>query len=410
MTSQPYLKQMGHTMVSTKGSNLLMIIGLFHPIVGGAEKVCQTLSKRFMEQGISVTILTQYCDGMPEHEVIDGVPVYRKMKGWHPFGTVYMFSVLSFLIKNRRRFDVIQCFGLFLFIPPAVLIKYFCDKKVVLRLLCSGDCGDFAGIKQLTLKRLIIAAAKRCDRIIYLSQDIRHELLEHHFPPEKLVCIPNGVDVERFAPLKYSEHHGAQNICFVGRLVKQKGLEFLIKAMGVVVAQEKDVTLLIVGSGEQRVYLEDLCRRLKLDDHVAFVGGQEDVLFYYHQSWMVILPSESEGMSNVLLEAMACALPIVATDIGGNVELVGKRKKEMIPARGGRYFICENGILIPPQDVDALAEAIVHLLRNRDLSKSMGCSARKKVEESYSSNHVMSQYTSLYEAIQKKVKDATEEI
>jgi glycosyltransferase involved in cell wall biosynthesis len=136
-----------------------------------------------------------------------------------------------------------------------------------------------------------------------------------------------------------------------------------------------------------------------LDDHIAFVGGQENVLFYYHQSGIVILPSESEGMSNVLLEAMACALPIVATEIGGNVELVGKRKKEMMNARGGRYFICENGILIPPQDVDSLAEAIVQLLRNRSLSKSMGYSARKKVEESYNINHVTSQYASLYEAL-----------
>ena len=79
-----------------------MVIGLFHPVVGGAEKACQTLSKRLMGKGISVTILTQYRDGLPEQEIIDGIPVYRKMKGWHPFGLTYMFSVLSFLIKNRE--------------------------------------------------------------------------------------------------------------------------------------------------------------------------------------------------------------------------------------------------------------------------------------------------------------------
>jgi glycosyltransferase involved in cell wall biosynthesis len=376
-----------------------MVIGLFHPVVGGAEMFCQRLAKRFIARGISVTVLTQYRDGLPEYEVLDGIPVYRKMKGWHPFGLIYMFSVLSFLIKNRGRFDIIQCFGLFLFIPSAVLMKYLYKKKVVVRLMCSGDFGDFAGIKQLTFKRLIVVAAKRCDRIIYLSRDIKYELLEHHFPPEKLVCIPNGVDVERFAPIKRSEPRGSKNICFVGRIEPQKGLEFLIKAMCIVTSQENNVNLLLVGSGEQRVYLEDLSRRLKLDDHIVFVGGQNNVLSYYHQSGIVILPSESEGMSNVLLEAMACALPIVATDIGGNVELVGKRKKEMINARGVRYFICENGILIPPQDVDSLAAAIVLLLRNRALSKSMGYSARKKIEESYNISHVTSQYTSLYEAL-----------
>jgi glycosyltransferase involved in cell wall biosynthesis len=378
---------------------MLMVIGLFHPVVGGAEKACQALSKRLMEKGISVTILTQYRDGLPEYEIIDGIPVFRKMKGWHPLGLAYMFSVLWFLIKNRGRFDIIQCFGLFLFIPPAVLMKYFFDKKVVLRLLCSGHCGDFSGIKQLTFKRLIVVAAKRCDRIICLSQDIKQELLEYHFSTKKLVWIPNGVDIERFTPLYSSEQKGSKNICFVGRIEAQKGLEFLIKAMGIVITQEKNVNLFIVGSGAQRIYLEDLCRSLKLDGHIAFVGGQDNVLFYYHQSEFVILPSESEGMSNVLLEAMACALPIVATDIGGNVELVGKRKKEMMNVNGGKYFICENGILVSPQDVDSLAEAIVHLLRNRTLSNSMGHSARKKVEESYSLNHVTSQYFALYESL-----------
>ena len=379
-----------------KEINILMVIGLFHPVVGGAEKACQSLSKGLMKEGISVTILTQHRDGFPEHEVIDGIPVFRKMKGWHPFGITYMFSVLSFLIKNRGRFDIIQCFGLFLFVPPAVLMKYIFKKKVVVRLMCSGTCGDFSGIKQLTFKRLIVEAAKRCDRIVCLSQDIKHELLEYHFAPEKLVSIPNGVDIEQFAPLTRAEQQNSKNICFIGRIEVQKGLEFLIKAMCVVTTQENDVKLLIVGSGEQRDYLEDLCRKLKLDDRIAFLGEQDNVLSYYHQSEFVILPSESEGMSNVLLESMACALPIVTTDIGGNVELVGKPKKEMKNSNGGRYFICENGILISPEDVNSLAEAIVQLLRNKTLAKSMGYSARKKVEESYSLNQVTKHYCALY--------------
>ena len=201
-------------------------------------------------------------------------------------------------------------------------MKYCCGKKVVLRLLCSGDCGDFAGIDQLTFKRLIVAAAKRCDRIIYLSRDIKHELLEHHFPPEKLVCIPNGVDVERFAPLTRADHHGSKNICFVGRLEVQKGLDSLLRAMAIITSRDREVTLTLVGEGQQRAALEDLARSLSLASHVVFTGFVENVLPYYHRARVFVLPSLSEGMSNSLLEAMSCGLPVVATLVGGNREMV----------------------------------------------------------------------------------------
>jgi glycosyltransferase involved in cell wall biosynthesis len=382
-------------MVIAEGSKLLMVIGLFHPIVGGAEKVCQTLSKRFMDKGIAVTILTQYRDGLPEHEVIDGVPVYRKMKGWHPFGLVYMFSVLSFLIKNRGRFDIIQCFGLFLFIPPAVLMKYFCDKKVLLRLLCSGDCGDFAGIEQLTFKRLIVAAAKRCDRIIYLSDDIKHELLEHHFPPDKLAYIPNGVDVERFTPLKRSEHYGSKNICFVGRIEAQKGLEFLMRAMAVITSRDSEVTLTLVGEGQQRAALEDLARSLSLAHHVVFTGFVENVLPYYHSARVFVLPSLSEGMSSSLLEAMSCGLPVVTTLVGGSREIVAAPLvvEKQAPAP---YHIGERGIVIYPEDVDGMAEALLKLLHDDGLSGRLGERAQEYIRSRFSQEQVVGEYIHLY--------------
>ena len=119
-----------------------MIIGLFHPSVGGAEKECQKLSKRLIENGCSVTVLTQQQNGLPEYEEVDGIPVYRKVKGWHIFELTFMISVLHFLLTHRKEYDIIQCFGLYLFIPPALLMRYLYGKKVVARLECSGRFGD----------------------------------------------------------------------------------------------------------------------------------------------------------------------------------------------------------------------------------------------------------------------------
>ncbi|GAH09493.1 unnamed protein product, partial [marine sediment metagenome] len=101
-----------------------MIIGQYHPVAGGAEKECKKLSRRLREEGLTVSVLTQSCEGLPDYEVIDDIPVYRKMKGWQLYEYTYMLSVVWFLIKHLREYDIIQCFGLYLFIPPVALFKY----------------------------------------------------------------------------------------------------------------------------------------------------------------------------------------------------------------------------------------------------------------------------------------------
>jgi len=378
-----------------KDSSILMVVGLFHPVVGGAEKVSQRLAKHFIAKGVSVTVLTQYCDGLPEYEVIDTIPVYRKMKGWHPFGLAYMFSVFCFLMKHRRRFDLIFCFGLFLFIPPAVLMKYMYKKKVVVRLMCSGDFGDFAGIKPLKVKRLITAAAKRCDKIVYISQDIKKELQVNHFPSENLVNIPNGVDVERFAPLKGADHQASKNICFVGRIEAQKGLDSLMEAMAIIISRDSGVTLTLVGEGQERATLEDLARRRSLAQHVVFIGFDENVLPYYHSARVFVLPSRSEGMSSSLLEAMSCGLPVVVTTVGGNREMVDwGSAPEAIPV--SQYKIADCGILVNPEDSRGLAGALSKLLEDTTLVNQLGERARTHMCSRYSQENIVNDYLTLF--------------
>ena len=221
---------------------VLMIIGLYHPVVGGAEKICQALSKSLYQRGVPVAVLTQRRRGLPECEVIDAIPVHRKMKWWHPFGIAYMLSVLLFLVRYRREYEIIHCFGLFLFVPPAMLMRYLFKKKVVLRLMCSGPYGDFANIEGLTFKNLIISSAMHADRIIYMSADMREELLQNGFAEEKLICIPNGVDTERYIPSVAPGTH----VCFVGRLEAQKGPGYLIRAFSMMAQESCTAKLFLV--------------------------------------------------------------------------------------------------------------------------------------------------------------------
>ena len=239
-----------------KKINLLMIIGLFHPFVGGAEKECQKLSKRLMEKGISVTVLTQWSDGLPEYEVIEGISVYRKIKGWHLFEISYMVSVLHFLFKNRNNFDVIQCYGLYLFIPPVILIKYLFGKRVMARVEGPGRYGDFHRISQLRCGALILASVKRLDKIIAVSRDIYQEIINNGFPDKSIVNIPNSVDVDFFQPRKDYGKRNLEKITFVGRLEEEKGVEYLIQALKIVKMELSYVKLFIVGSGQLKSELK----------------------------------------------------------------------------------------------------------------------------------------------------------
>ena len=368
---------------------------MFHPVVGGAEMVCQKLAKGFIAKGMDVTVLTQYCDGLPEYEVIDTIPVYRKMKGWHPLGFTYMFSVLGFLMKHRRSFEVISCFGLFLFIPPAVVMRYLYKKKVVVRLMCSGNFGDFAGIEPLKVKRLITAAAKHCDRIVYISHDIKKELQANHFPDEKLVYIPNGVDVDLFVPLIKASGGDVANICFVGRIEIQKGLDHLLRAFSILKAGGNPVTLSIVGDGQQREPLEKLAHSLQLGDSVIFAGSTQDVLTYYQSALIFVLPSLAEGMSSSLLEAMSCGLPVVVTTVGGNREMVDwGSPAEGIPV--SRYKICDSGILVNPEDTRGLAGALTKLMDDDALRDQLGKKARNHICSRFSQEQIVNDYVTLF--------------
>ncbi len=371
-----------------------MIIGLYHPIVGGAEKICQALSKSLYQRGVPVAVLTQRQRGLPECEVIDAIPVHRKMRWWHPFGIAYMLSVLLFLVRYRREYEIIQCFGLFLFVPPAMLMRYLFKKKVVLRLMCSGPYGDFANIEDLTFKDLIIASARHADRTIYMSSDMREELLQHRFAEETLTWIPNGVDTERYVPAATPGSH----VCFVGRLEAQKGPGYLIRAFSMMAKESGTAKLLLVGEGKQKPLLEEMTRHLALDEQVIFAGFSNDVLRYYQQSRIFVLPSLSEGMSSALLEAMACGLAVIVTWVGASEELVGTELPGKEIARG-HYHIGKRGIVVNHHDEKALAEAVRVLLHDAQLATKLGHRAREFILTSYSHATMVNSYQTLYRSL-----------
>jgi glycosyltransferase involved in cell wall biosynthesis len=194
--------------------------------------------------------------------------------------------------------------------------------------------------------------------------------------------IPNGVDIGFFKPAPVTENR--QTITFAGRLDYMKGVHILLEGFKQLRDEMKNVQLTIIGDGPDREKLQNCAREKGISDAVNFCGEAEEIVPYLQQSAVFVLPSFSEGLSNVLLEAMACGLPVVATRVGGTIDLV----------QDGF-----NGILIEPDNAGQLYQAMKKILQDKDLAKALGVQARKTAAEKFSLKSVTEQYVSLYQTL-----------
>jgi glycosyltransferase involved in cell wall biosynthesis len=382
------------TMPHSNHKKILMIIGLFYPAVGGAERECQKLSKKLQEQGYSVSVLTQYRDALPAYEVIDDIPVYRKLRGWHLYEITYMISVLIFLFRHRKHFDVLCCFGLYLFTAPAILFGRVTGKKVLFRLEGAGEIGDFGSISQLTLRNFILRCAPWADGIIAISSEIEQKLMSNGFPRRKIHRIPNSVDTTIFFPRSPASRESVPIISYIGRLSREKGPDTLLKAINLLQGRVSHFKVFIVGDGELRPMLQNMVCEYGLKDSIHFTGSVPNVADYYQQSRVVVMPSYSEGMPLVLLEAMACGVPVIASRVGGILDVMGLPDQDAPEPEG--YWISERGLLVTPGNEDALAAALYRLLTDQQLQERVSQNALAHIRAGYTLEQVIKNYIGLF--------------
>ena len=379
--------------MDTAKPKILMIIAQFYPSIGGAEQECRKIAKQLKKTGHEVSVLTQYREDLPAYELIDGVPVYRKIRGWHWYELSYMLSVLILLFRYRKNFDVMCCFGLYLYIAPAVLFRFLTGKRVLVRLESGGGTGDLLKAAQLSWGALTIRCACRADGIIAISRQIEEELLARGFPVKKVFRIPNSVDTETFSPAAHLKDEDIPVISYIGRLTRGKGVELFIEGLTLLRQTNPEFKAFVVGGGEQRSSLEELVHARGLNDRITFIGEIPDahaVVPYYQRSYLIVMPSYSEGMPLVLLEAMACGVPVVASRVGGITDVIGLPEQQR-PEPGG-YWIGAHGILVPPGDVPAITAAIKRLLADSALHRELARKAREAAVNTYSLETVIQHY------------------
>ena len=376
---------------------ILMLIGQFYPAIGGAERECQNLSRKLITLGHRATVLTGYKDGLPPFEIVDGIPVYRKIRGWHVFELTYMLSVFLLLWRLRKDFNHIICFGLYLYTAPAVVFALCTGKKIFFRLECSGASGDFCRILQLKLGRLVSRCAQWAHRIIAISSEIERELLRNGFSQNKIIRIPNSVDTQRFTPLLDAEIPAVPCISFIGRLDRQKGIDLLLLALKKLFDNGVPFKAFIVGDGPIKQDLVELAEQLLISGVITFAGLQQDTVRFYRQTNILVLPSRDEGLPLVLLEGMASGLGIIAACVGGVPEVLDPdATRQSQPAA---FSICNNGILVRPEDATELAAAIQYLIEDTALRKRLGANARKHITQHYSLDIVVQRYLNIITGI-----------
>jgi len=368
----------------------------YPPIGGGAGTATANLARFMASKGLDVRVCTSQYGHLPIREVKNGFEIVRvpsrreRADRTNPAEqTSFIFSSFRYCLNNFGKWkpDVVWAF---FGIPSgitalAVKLLYGIPYIVSLR---GGDVPGFRPYDFRTFHRLgapfIRLVWNQAAAVVANSSGLRNLALKFH-QKVPIGIIPNGIDLEYFKPC----HRNGKipQLLFTGRVVFQKGLDLLIGALGQL--RELEWELSIIGDGSYKNQLHQMIEEQKLTSRVRFHGWcrQEELLPILAQAQIFINPSRHEGMPNAVLEAMASGLPIIATRIAGNEDLV---------------IDGVNGFLVSSENVGELKNAIQALLTNKPLRLKMGDASRKLAEEKFSWSHSGEAYLELISKIANK--------
>jgi len=230
-----------------------------------------------------------------------------------------------------------------------------------------------------------------CDRVICVSQAISHRLISHYeFPEAKMAIVRNGVDLTRYSSRsrngdgKRDEASSAQSaecrVLCVARLSVEKRIDILLEAMAKVLRKMPHCKCTIVGDGPLKESLVQKCEVLGLSGSVRFAGHVDEVRPYYESADIFVLSSAKEGLPLVLLEAMAYGVPCIATNVGGNAEVIDHG---------------ETGFIVDAGNAEQLAGAILELAANTDLRQRMGTQGKERVRQHFNVDHTMAKLSEI---------------
>ncbi|GAP17880.1 glycosyltransferase family 4 protein [Levilinea saccharolytica] len=364
-----------------------MIIQGYHPRVGGAERQLAAVAPRLQARGLDVHVLTRRYPGLAAEEIVNGVPVHRlPIPGPKRVGSL-VFLAAALLKLRQLRPQVIHAHELLSPTTTALAARRLWKTPVVAKVLRGGAVGDLAKLRRNSLSASRLRPLQtQVDRFIVVSREIDRELEAAGIPPQRRAFIPNGVDCQRFAPATPEQKAAARAqlglpanqpvLVFTGRIDPEKNLALLLSLWPQIRLAAPQASLLLVGDGEQAA---ELCAASP--EGVLWPGKVTDPRPYLHAADIFVLPSLTEGLSNALLEGMACGLAPVSSHVGGSEDVI-------LPG--------VNGCLVPANDGAALQEALVNLVSHPDICARMGAASRERIAQEYDLETTVARLHHLY--------------
>ncbi|MFL2770840.1 MAG: glycosyltransferase family 4 protein [Rhodospirillaceae bacterium] len=379
-------------MTEQNPARLLLINYEYPPVGGGGGNATQQLGRALTSKGLKVTVLTAAQGNLPRRENDHGVEIYRIWSARRRRDRCSILEMLIFMahalfaapgIARQTKANATLIF----FGVPCGPVGWWLKYKLGLPYIISlqgGDVPGFMGHELSFYHRLSSPLIKRVWEEAYavIANSRGLAALAHSYAPDiEVGMIPAGADLDSFLPRNKPTPSGPLRLLFVGRLVNQKGLDILFRALAALGNQEK-WALTIAGGGPLEDTLMDTAQDLDLHDRITFCGWLErsQLSIVYNEADVFVLPSRAEGMPNAMLEAMAASLPVIGSRVAGIEEVVVNH---------------ETGLLVPPDDAEALTEALNTLLQDRDKAFALGQAARKRTEDYYSWNVASSAYAEL---------------
>ena len=300
-------------------------------------------------------------------------------------------------ILNREiEFDVIHIHD-WLTAPVGIASKYYSNKPLI-STVHSIEIGRAQGLNSpdsLLIDGLEWWMTYEAAKVISCSSSMKWELENHfHLPSEKIIVIPNAVDISKYerkvdreaVKRRYGIEPHEKVVLFIGRLVPQKGVEYLLRAIPLILQRYRDVKFVIAGDGWSKDYLEEVARSTGSQDKIRFLGfiSDSELTELTISSDVLVVPSVYEPFGIVALEGMAAGVPVVAANVGGLAEIIEHDR---------------TGVLVYPRNPESIAWGVNRVLLDPGYARWLVQNARRKVQEEYSWEAIAQRTIEVYEEV-----------
>ena len=386
-----------------------MIAPIITHSTGGLQRQIQLQTRELVRRGYAVYLLQRRDRSLSDdpakarewkHVRFLSTPdVLRGMEGpgrlpERARGLVFIAAGILQILRMRHRITFLHAHQLYSPTLVGVMGRLLFMKPLVVKVTASGALGELTELKRLPFQRLRRLAFRFIDRIIVLTPAMEGELTEAGFDRARVILIPNGVELPP-SPVTYAPGEGPFRLLFTGRLSSEKSLETVIRAVDLLARDGLDVRLDLVGGADPdrdaSAFLRGEAEKLEDPSRIVFHGYRTEMEPFYRRADAFVLPSESEGMSNALLEALSHGLVCLASDIPPNRFLI----------QDG-----ENGFLFRQGSPEELAGRIRELVADaggpgRPLALRLSAAARSRVEERFSAQVVGEKIAGLYQELMR---------